>query len=182
MKKKCEVLKRRVIFSKGPIHLVDCDVQMPSGKVLSRQILEHPGAVVIIPKLGKDRYILIRQFRFAAGGWLWEFPAGGIERGESFKRAAARELAEETGLRPRKLKKLSQFFPTPGISGEIMYLYLAEHLSPSMAQKDEDEELEVAEFSLSEIHRMIKRGAICDAKTILGYFYLRDAWSYFSAQ
>lgn len=173
MTKNYQVLKRRVIFSKGPIHLVDCEVQMPGGKVLSRQILEHPGAVVIIPKRGPDRYVLIRQFRFATQGWLWEFPAGGIEAGESLRQAAARELAEEVGLKPGKLKKLCQFFPTPGISGEIMYLYLAENLASSKAEKDEDEEIETAEFSLSAIGRMIKRGRIRDAKTILGYFYLR---------
>lgn len=178
MTKKFEVLKRRLIFSKGPIHLVDCDVRMPSGRILSRQILEHPGAVVVIPKIRADRYILIRQFRFAAKNWLWEFPAGGIEKGESFKQAAARELAEETGLKPRKLKLLCQFFPTPGISGEIMYLYLAEQLIPAKAQKDEDEELEVAEFSLAQITRMIRGGEICDAKTILGYFYLKYSFRF----
>ena len=175
MKKKYDVLKRRVIFSKGPIRLVDCEILMPDGRILFRQILEHPGAVVIIPKLGRNRYLLIRQFRFAAQDWLWEFPAGGIEKGESLKRAAARELAEETGLKPKKLKEISRFFPTPGISGEIMYLYLAENLHPAKAQKDEDEVIEVAEFALSEIGRMIQRGAIRDAKTMLGYFYLRHS-------
>ena len=168
-----KVKKRKVIFSKGPIHLVDCDVLMPSGKSLSRQILEHPGAVVIIPKIGPGRYLLIRQFRFAAKDWLWEFPAGGVEPGESLKKAAGRELVEETSFRPRRLQKLFQFYQTPGISGEIMHLYLAEDLVPDYACGDEDEEIEVSQFSLKELEQMIKRGKICDAKTILGIFYLK---------
>ncbi len=173
VKRSFKVKKRKVIFSKGPIHLVDCEVRMPAGKILSRQILEHNGAVVILPKAGPDRYILIRQFRFAAKDWLWEFPAGGIELGEPLKKAAARELAEETGFRPLRLTKLFSFYPTPGISGEIMYLYLAEKLVPDLRTGDEDEEIEKHEFSLSQMLRMVKRGKIRDAKTILGIFYLK---------
>ena len=173
MKNKFQVKKRKVIFSKGYVRLVDCDVRMPSGKVLSRQIMEHGGAVVIIPKAAPDRYILIRQFRFAASDWLWEFPAGGIERGESLRRAAAREMAEETGFRPKRLRKLFHFYPTPGVSAEIMHLFLGESLVVDIQQGDEDEEIEKREFSLAQMERMIKQKEIIDAKTILGIFYLR---------
>ena len=171
-KRTFRVKRRRVIFSKGPIHLVDCAVQMPDGRILSRQVLEHPGAVVIIPKIRRGRYFLIRQFRFATRDWLWEFPAGGVESGESLKQAARRELIEECGLRPRRLTKLVQFYPTPGISGEIMHLYLAEDLVPDHAEGDEDEAIRKREFSLGEIGTMIRRGVIRDAKTIVGFFYL----------
>jgi ADP-ribose pyrophosphatase len=167
------VRKRRVIFSKGFIHLVDCDVAMPSGRILSRQILEHPGSVVVIPQIARDRYLLIRQFRFAARGWLWEWPAGGVEKGETLKQAASRELGEEVGLRPKRLKKLLQFFPSPGVSSERMYLYLAQDLVPAKGQKDEDEEIEKHEFSLRQIENMIRKGRIVDAKTILGFYLLR---------
>lgn len=173
MKRTFKVKKRKLIFSKGPIHLVDCEVRMPSGKILSRQILEHPGAVVIIPKAGPGKYWLIRQFRFAAKDWLWEFPAGGVEPGESLRQSAARELAEETGFWPRRLKKLFWFYPTPGISGEIMYLYLADDLVPDVRPGDEDEEIEKKAFTLPQMERMFRQGKICDAKTILGIFYLR---------
>lgn len=174
MSKSYRVTHRKVIFSKGPIHLVDVDVQMGSGKKLSRQILEHAGAVVIIPRLGKDRYLLIRQFRFAARDWLWEWPAGGIEKGETLRQAARRELMEEAGYCPRKLTKLIQFYPTPGVSGEIMYLFLAEQLERRTARGDADEEIEVGVFRLEEIRKMIQRGRIIDAKTILGYYLLRE--------
>ncbi len=166
------VKRRRIVFSKGPIHLVDCDVQMSDGKILSRQVLEHPGAVVMVPEVRRGHYILIRQFRFAVRDWLWEWPAGGIEPGESVQKAAARELAEEIGMRPKRLKKIMEFYPTPGVSAEIMHLFLAKGLVPARAVCDEDEEIEAREFSLKEIEKMIKQGKIRDAKTILGFFYL----------
>ena len=152
----------------------DCMVVMPNGKKLSRQILEHPGAVVIIPKMGPDKFVLIRQFRFAAKDWLYEFPAGGIEKGEDVKKAASRELMEEIGYRPRKLKKVIEFYPTPGICAEVMYVYLAENLMPQTAQADEDEDIETFEVSLDKIGQMIKTGRIKDAKTIISYFYLKN--------
>lgn len=169
-----KVTKRKVIFSKGPIHLVDCEVKLPGGQRLSRQILEHPGAVVILPQISKNRFCLIRQFRFAAKAWLWEFPAGGIEPGESLKQAASRELIEECGLKPALLKPLIRFYPTPGISGEIMYLFLASKLTPAYAQGDEDEVIEKGEFTLTQIAGMIQKGQILDAKTILGFYLLTN--------
>ena len=172
--KKYSVLKRDVVFSKGPIHLVDCQVRMPDGKVLSRQIIEHPGAVVMIPKFNSRKYILIRQFRFAAKDWLWEWPAGGIEKGENLRSAAERELMEECGFFPKKLKLLLEFYPTPGISSEIMHLFLAENLVPRTSPPDEDEDIELGYFTLPEIGRMIRRNKICDAKTILGYHILKS--------
>lgn len=172
-KKSYRVVKKRTIFSKGPICLVDCDVRTPHGIILRRQILEHPGCVVIIPKTRSGKYVLVRQYRFPLGKYLWEFPAGGREEDESNSQAAERELMEEIGMRPGRLKKLVAFYPTPGVSGEKMHLYLAWDLLPETAEKDEDEDFEIRHFSLRDLGRMISRGDIVDGKTILGYYYIK---------
>ena len=173
VKKKYRVFEKKVIFSKGPIRLIDCKVQTPHGKVLSRQVLEHPGCVVMIPRTATGKYILVRQYRFPLEKYLWEFPAGGREPGETFSHAASRELTEEIGMMPGKLKKLLAFYPTPGVSGEKMHVFLAWRLKPALAQKDEDEDFELGTFSIPEIGRMIRRGEIVDGKTLIGFFYLK---------
>ena len=173
-KQSYRVKTRKIVFSKGPIHLVDCDVSLSTGRILSRQILEHPGSVVMIPLLDSRQCLLVRQFRFAARGNLWEFPAGGIEPNENLRAAASRELAEEIGFRPGKLTRLTSFYPSPGISSEVMHLYLAESLTPHQEEKDEDEEIEVRAFPLKELEKMVLDGKIADAKTILGVFYLKE--------
>jgi ADP-ribose pyrophosphatase len=172
-KKQYRVFEKKVIFSKGPIRLIDCKVRTPQGKVLSRQVLEHPGCVVMIPRTHDGKYILVRQYRFPLEKHLWEFPAGGREPGETFPQAAKRELMEEIGMKPGKLKKLLEFYPTPGVSGEKMHAYLAWDLKPAIAPKDEDEDLEVRTFNLREISGMIRRGEIVDGKTLIGFFYLK---------
>ena len=167
------VFQKKLIFAKGPIRLVACKVRTPFGKVLSRQILEHPGCVVIIPRTDAGTYVLVRQYRFPLEKYLWEFPAGGREPEETFSHAASRELMEEIGMRPRKLEKLLEFYPTPGVSGEKMHVFLAGRLKPAVAQKDEDEDFELGVFSLPEIGRMIRRGEIVDGKTLIGFFSLK---------
>ncbi len=174
VKKQHKILRKKTIYSKGPICLVSCDFEMPDGRILSRQILEHPGCVVIIPKTASGRFILVRQYRFPLREHLWEFPAGGREEGESFAIAAKRELMEEIGMRPGKLQKVLEFFPTPGVSAEKMHVFLASKLHEAFAPKDDDEEFEVREFSLTEIGKMIRKKEIVDGKTLVGFFYLKN--------
>ncbi len=168
-----QTIKKRVVFSKGAVKLVDCDIKTSAGKILSRQVIEHPGCVVMIPKTADGKYLLVRQYRFPLRKKIWEFPAGGREKNESFTAAAKRELMEEIAMRPRKLKKLFEFYPTPGISGEKMVMYLAENFTRARMPCDEDEDLEVREFSSPEIDKMIREKKIIDGKTLLGFFYLK---------
>lgn len=145
-------------------------IQTSSGRCVERELIRHPGAVVIIPSLADGRLVLIRQLRVATGGKIWEFPAGTLEKGESPSQCAARELQEETGWRPGRLKRLIEFYPTPGISTEIMYLFLADRLRESNEHKpDSDEELQVAYFTPLQVKQMIKQDQIIDGKTILGF-------------
>lgn len=175
MPKAYKILKQKKIFSKKFIHLIDYTLELADKRKVRRQIFEHPGSVVVIPKVSRNRYLLIRQFRFAARGWLWEWVAGGREKGESLKQAANRELSEEIGHKARKLSPMISFYPSPGVSSEVMHLFLAEGLYPAEGQKDEDEEIEVHEFSIDEIGRMIRKGQIRDAKTILGFLWLKKS-------
>ncbi len=140
-------------------------------KIVTRELVIHPGAVVIVPFVDKDHLILLRQFRYACQGDLWEIPAGTIEKGEATLTCAKRELEEETGFRAKKWRLLSRFFPAPGISNELMTLYRAEKLSPGKKDLDHDEWIEHEVVSLREAKRMIRDGRIKDAKTIAGILW-----------
>jgi len=140
-------------------------------KLVTRELVEHPGAVVIVPYAGKDHLLLIKQFRYAARGDLWEIPAGTLEKGEAPLACAKRELEEETGFLARKWTFLTRFFPAPGISNELMTLYRAENLSPGKKNLDHDEWIEHEIFSVREAKRMIRRGQIRDGKTIAGILW-----------
>lgn len=168
-----KVLKKQTLLRLSSSVLVECLIQVGNQKITRRSI-EHPGCVVMIPQTDSGRYILVKQYRYAARGWIWEFPAGGIEKGESLPRAARRELMEEIGNDSKALTKLVSFYPTPGISEEKMHLFLAQKLKPAFAEKDADEEFEIKEFTLAQIGKMIRSGQIQDGKTILGYFFINS--------
>jgi ADP-ribose pyrophosphatase len=141
---------------------------------VKRELLLHPGAVVMIPILPDGRLVLIRQLRVATGKWIWELPAGCLEKGESTARCADRELQEEIEWKPGRLKKILEFYPTPGISTEKMFLYVADRLKKVKGvARDLDEELKVHSFSVAEVDRMIRRGLIIDGKTILGFLFFQ---------
>lgn len=151
-------------------------LRLPNGKIIEREIFHHPGSAVIIPKLGPDALLLIRQYRYSAGGFIWEFPAGTLKRGESPLHCARRELEEETGFVARSFRKLLTFYPTPGVSTEIMQLYLAERLCPTQSRLEEDEILETRVFRIREVEKMIESGKILDGKTILGFLHWKRGW------
>ncbi|MGH7197464.1 MAG: NUDIX hydrolase [Candidatus Omnitrophota bacterium] len=140
-------------------------------KVVTRELVDHPGAVVILPFVDKKRILLLRQFRYAAKGDLWEIPAGTLEKGEQTLGCAKREIEEETGFRARRWKFLTRFFPAPGISNEMMTLYKAEGLVPGNKNLDHDEWIEHETVSLAKARRMIRTGEIRDAKTIIGVLW-----------
>lgn len=155
------------------IELVKDRFTLPAhpGKIFTRELVKHPGAVVVIPFSGPGRILLLRQFRYAAKGELWEVPAGTLERGENPFLCAKRELEEETGFRARSWKRLCRFFPAPGISDELMTLYAAKQLVPGKKQLDHDEWIEHQEVTLREAERMMRDGRIRDGKTLVSLLW-----------
>ncbi|HZD51170.1 MAG TPA: NUDIX hydrolase [Silvibacterium sp.] len=147
-------------------------VEKGAEKPVRRDIIRHNGSVVILAvddsKSKKDPLIVIeRQYRHAAGQFLYEVPAGKVDEGEDRLVAAKRELIEETGFRAKKWTKLTRYFASPGFLGEWMQVFLAEGLTGGEAKPEEDERIEIYQVRLSEILRLIDAGEIRDGKTLV---------------
>ncbi|MHB0885108.1 MAG: NUDIX hydrolase [Bacillota bacterium] len=147
-------------------------VRLPGGRETSREVVEHRGAVVILAVDRDGRVAFVRQYRHPVGGALIELPAGTLEEGEEPAAAAARELAEEIGLAPRRLERLGDFYSAPGFCDERLHLFLATRLTPAEAEPDEDERIEVLWATPSEAARWAGEGRIRDAKTLAGLHFL----------
>ncbi|MDF2928200.1 NUDIX hydrolase [Anaerospora sp.] len=143
-------------------------VLLPNGKEAVREVVEHPGAVAIVPVLEDGSIVMVSQYRHAAGKILLEIPAGKLDKGEKPESCAARELEEEIGYQCQRLHKLASVYTTPGFSDEIIHIYLAEALTPTEQHLDEDEFLHIATFTKAQVRRLIADGSICDNKTITG--------------
>lgn len=151
-------------------------VTLPNGLTVDLEVVRHPGAAAVVPLKDNGTVILIQQFRHAAGGFIYEIPAGKLSPGEDPRVCAARELEEEVGYRAGKLDLLSSIFTAPGFTDEVIHIYRATGLTIGRQQLDRDEVLEVIEMPLSEAIGMIETGAIRDAKSIVGLqsVYLRN--------
>jgi ADP-ribose pyrophosphatase len=136
-----------------------------------REIVTHPGSVVVLPVFDDGRILIIRQYRYAAGQFMWELVAGHREPDEDFRRGAARELREETGYTARRYRKLLEIYPSPGLLSERMVIFLAEGLTKGEANPEDDEKIETRILTLREVERWIRSGKIRDAKTISGLLY-----------
>ena len=141
-------------------------VRAADGREFKREVVEHKGAVAIVPRLDSETFLLIRQFRQAVGETLLEIPAGTLEADEDIDACAARELEEETGFRAGSLRKMFSQYLAPGYSSEVLHAYLATDLEESADNLDEDEEIEVVPVAISDVEPMILDGRIKDAKSI----------------
>jgi ADP-ribose pyrophosphatase len=166
-----QLLSSEVVYQ-GPLFRVLHDKLIePGGKASERDVIRHNGSVVILAldagKSKKDPWIVIeRQYRHAANQYLWELPAGKLDPGEDALTGAKRELEEETGYRAKKWKPLVEYFASPGFLGESMKVFLAEGLIAGDAHPEEDEQIEFRLVKLSEVVKMIEKGAILDGKTL----------------
>ena len=168
MLKRLRVLKSREIYRGRLIQLKVDSIIEPGGVRAEREVVHHAGSVVILAHSSDGRMVLVRQYRYPAKQFLWELIAGGLEPGERPLAAARRELLEETGYRAQKCRLLFDFFPSPGILTEKMFLVEATKLTRSKARPDADERIEVGHFTPVQLMRMIKSGRIRDAKTLVG--------------
>jgi ADP-ribose pyrophosphatase len=170
-------LARRRAYE-GRLLVVDEEtVRTPGGKEITLEIIRHPGAAAVVALLsdpaGDDpQVLLIHQYRYAAGGSIWEIPAGVLEPGEEPEACARRELEEETGARAERFEHLTTIYTTPGFTDERIHLFLATGITPGPAAPEDDEMIEVRSRPISEILRMIRDGEINDGKSVVALLYV----------
>jgi ADP-ribose pyrophosphatase len=163
------------IYSGRVVTLNIDTLTLPNGVTVELEVVRHPGAAAVVPLKDDGTVVLIRQFRHAAGGFIYEIPAGKLHPGEDPTACAARELEEEIGYRAGRFELLSSIFTAPGFTDEVIHVYKATGLTAGRQQLDRDEVLEVIELPLSEAISLIETGTIRDAKSIVGLqaVYLR---------
>jgi ADP-ribose pyrophosphatase len=137
-------------------------------------VIRHPPSAVIVPVPEPGHIILIRQYRYAVNRWLWEFPAGSVDDGETLEAAARRECHEEIGQVPDTIVRLGSMYPTPGYCDEEMFFFRVSGLSEpaDKAELDEDEDIEARVFTLKDARDMVRSGEIVDMKTVIALAYL----------
>ena len=161
----------RTVPFEGRVFRVEQDrVRLPNGRDTTLDIVRHRGSVVLIPQPSRREVVLIRQFRYAIGRWIWELPAGTLDPGEGARAAARRECAEEIGLAPGKVEKLAEFYPTPGFCDEVMIFFRCSALARPKKKPavDPDEQIEPRTFTLTDVRRLIERREVVDMKTVVG--------------
>ena len=149
------------------------EVLLPNGETGTREWINHPGAVVIVPILPNGEIALIKQFRYATGSEFIELPAGKLDAGEDPEECALRELEEEIGYRANKIKFLANIHPAIGFTNEIMGVFLAENLEKTEHNRDNDEFLELVPTTLTEALNLVWENKITDVKSIIGLLWLQ---------
>ena len=158
--------KQTLHYSGRVIRLTTDEVTLPNGHHALLEVVHHPGGAAVAAVDEEHRVCLLRQYRYVADGWIWELPAGKLEPGEDPLTGAQRELEEETGYRAKKWKPMVEYYASPGFLGESMLVFTAEGLIPGDAHPEDDEQIEIRLVKLSEVLKMIEKGAILDGKTL----------------
>jgi len=169
-----KTIKSDVVFKGKMISLRVDTVNLPENKLATREIVDHPGAVAIVPITNEEKIIMVKQYRKPIEDFLLEIPAGKLEYNESPILCAHRELHEETGFIANRLEHMLTIFTSPGFSNEKIEIFIAKDLTEGEAKPDEDEYLLVESYSLPELIRMIFDGSIKDSKTITGILVAQE--------
>jgi ADP-ribose pyrophosphatase len=170
-------LATRRVYS-GKVVRVDVDtVRFPDGSTGELELIRHPGAAAVIPCAsdpagGDPTILMIRQFRYATGGPLWEIPAGTLAPGEEPEACARRELLEETGVSAARVERLTSVWTTPGFTDEVTHIFWAQDLTRGEAARERDEFIEVVPQPLSQVLDGIRDGRVRDAKTVVAILYM----------
>ena len=170
-KGKAEILKSEMVYQGRVFGVRRDEVREPSGVVATREVITHPGSVVVLPVLKDDKIVMIQQYRHATRQYLWELVAGRIDEGETVQEAAARELREETGYRAKRFTEFLDVFPTPGFLEERMHILLAEGLTAGKAEPEPDEKIISRAYGVAELKRMMRTGKLRDGKSVAGILY-----------
>lgn len=163
--------KDKVVFKGRLLKVFVKKERLPHGFVATFEMIRHPGASLIVPFLDKNTVILLRQLRPVVGEYIYELPAGTLDKDESPLSCARREIVEETGYRAERYKLLGTVYPVPGYSTEKIFIYRADGLKPARQLVEEDEVIESRPFSKSAVRKLFKQGKIVDAKTICALAY-----------
>ena len=162
---------------RGKIITLNCEsVRLPDGSLADMDILRHPGASAVVPFLSgpmgdEPQILLLRQYRYAAGGYLYEIPAGRLDEGETPLECATRELKEETGCTADHIEPMTSILTTPGFTDEVIHLFMATGLTHGEPNREADEFVEIVIMRLSEALERISAGEITDSKTILALLF-----------
>lgn len=167
-------METRVIYRGQIIELTLETPTLPNGTQPTLEIVHHPGGAATVALDADGRVCLLRQYRHAVGGWVWELPAGKLDPGESPQTTAARELEEEAGLQARQWRSLGAMLTSPGVFTERVHLFLALELTPIASRVEHHEVIEVHWLSLAEAVGRVLAGDIVDAKTAIGL--LKAGW------
>ena len=171
-----KVVSTEFVFKGRAVNLRVDTVEMPGGRRTTREIVEHPDCVAIVPVDTQGNVLLVRQYRHAPGKELLEIPAGGIDPGEDAETAVKREMGEETGFSPRTIKRLGGFYSSPGFCTEYLHLFLATDLVPNRLEAEDTEGIQVVKTRPEDLEGLIRSEEICDSKSIAGiYTYLRTS-------
>ncbi len=169
-----QVIKSDTIYQGKLLNVRVDRVRLPSGRETVREVVEHPGAVVIVAVDGAGNVLLVKQYRYAVGRNTVEVPAGTLEHGETPDQAGPRELKEETGYTAGRWDPLASYYSSPGILTEQMHIYLARDLAEGTSEPEGDEDLQLEKLPLGEAVAMVERGEIVDGKTIIGLLLARE--------
>ena len=171
------LLESRVVHAGRVVHLSVDRVRFPDGSEGELELIRHRGASAVVPFLGNPddpdpELVLVHQYRYAAGGFVYEIPAGLPFDGESWEECARRELEEETGYSAETLQPLTRILTTPGFTNEEIHLFQATGLRKGAVRRDEDEFMEVVELPFSRVLELVREGVIRDAKSLVGILFV----------